>query len=80
MPPVRGPRVLLFVTRRTARASVRVYVKIGTLNQQSFWGRREPRVGEVFRVRAEKYGHDEYALVDGVKDMGDYNLYFAERM
>jgi len=24
--PVRGPRVLLFVARRTARASVRVYL------------------------------------------------------
>lgn len=78
--PVRGPRVPLFVTRRSARAPVRVYLKIGTLNQQSFWGRREPRVGEVLRVRAEKYGRDEYAIVDGAKDMDGYTLYFAERM
>lgn len=73
-------RTLLLTARCCARTPVRVFLKIGTHAQQSFWACREPRVGELLRIRTEKYAKEARALVDKTKDMDGYTLFYAERM
>ena len=61
-----------------------IYVKIGTMPQQRVRvvrKRKPPKVGDLFQIYGpEKYSKKERMYCHEVRDMGNYDLYFLERM